>query len=665
MSLRQPVKQTPGGGLSSLPMEAERSRNKARMEASLAGLCELELLNQRQESRVRSALCLGDSPVPRRPLRGALRPLRCAPDAAKGSASENSLQASNLPGIPWATEASLEQQVADLNVNTEVYSTDLEDSYLSPGEVFEAKEKKSLESNDHILVSGSLRDPDGAGDTETGEKWLSDPTKQVTGTDHFGDMRNAHLSQEDNQQAPKLETYIFRLVQHSVLPTRLSKPRTSLTHDAQVISVVKQSTLCHKEEQHSLKQGLDQENSSSHQCSGVTNLKTNLQAYHNLDEELRLGQRFIRESTASHHCLLPKSVQQQPGVYHMQAPITNYSCSTLQDYPSSRVLQGHSDSSNCEPDSDQYFHKYPSPSSLLKPQQVSSPDEQLVNAEYIPAQPCRASSRAHVHAQSNPQEGSIVPKLNQIFPEKGHHLQEQQPTTSQMQTSRSRGASRNSRLNEDKSGASRKQWKKACKSQSQNSLPRVPGHKFNIVDRDRGESGRGGRGSQIRNKAQQLGGSSSRCWQSTKVLSQDEAEQTAIKGSSGAHQKDTFGRPQKSRPTRTTYGYSHKEYQLEKVQVQPYQPNEGHPQPSQGESESSMADSPDCSSLSSDSDESGGLVWPQQLPPQLSIPSLPPTPTSPGTPLQPKAFVKIKASQALKKKILRFHTGSLKVMTTV
>lgn len=88
-----------------------------------------------------------------------------------------------------------------------------------------------------------------------------------------------------------------------------------------------------------------------------------------------------------------------------------------------------------------------------------------------------------------------------------------------------------------------------------------------------------------------------------------------------------------------------------------------------GESEFSMSEvySPASSSLSSDSDE-GGLVWPQLLPPRLA-PSASSTSSSPkASPeasSQPKAFVKIKASHALKKKILRFRAGSLKVMTTV
>lgn len=44
----------------SFAMAAERSRYKERLEATLAGLCELEMLKQRQESLVLSALSLGD-----------------------------------------------------------------------------------------------------------------------------------------------------------------------------------------------------------------------------------------------------------------------------------------------------------------------------------------------------------------------------------------------------------------------------------------------------------------------------------------------------------------------------------------------------------------------------------------------------------------------------
>ncbi|XP_004440457.1 PREDICTED: dapper homolog 3 [Ceratotherium simum simum] len=86
-----------------------------------------------------------------------------------------------------------------------------------------------------------------------------------------------------------------------------------------------------------------------------------------------------------------------------------------------------------------------------------------------------------------------------------------------------------------------------------------------------------------------------------------------------------------------------------------------------GESESSASEgeSPAFSSASSDSDGSGGLVWPQQLVAATAAPG-PGGGAGGGAPAGPaKVFVKIKASHALKKKILRFRSGSLKVMTTV
>lgn len=48
----------------SFPATVERSRTKDRLEASLAGLCELELRKQRQECLVLAALALGDPLVP-------------------------------------------------------------------------------------------------------------------------------------------------------------------------------------------------------------------------------------------------------------------------------------------------------------------------------------------------------------------------------------------------------------------------------------------------------------------------------------------------------------------------------------------------------------------------------------------------------------------------
>ncbi|XP_035246432.1 dapper homolog 1 [Anguilla anguilla] len=79
-----------------------------------------------------------------------------------------------------------------------------------------------------------------------------------------------------------------------------------------------------------------------------------------------------------------------------------------------------------------------------------------------------------------------------------------------------------------------------------------------------------------------------------------------------------------------------------------------------GDSESSFseADFVGESTTTSDSEESGGVNWPQF---GQAGPVLPQEMSS----TQAKAFVKIKASHNLKKKILRFRSGSLKLMTTV
>lgn len=55
----------------SFPVTVERSRTKERLEANLAGLCELELRKHRQEGLVLGALALGH-PLPQDHFRGEL-----------------------------------------------------------------------------------------------------------------------------------------------------------------------------------------------------------------------------------------------------------------------------------------------------------------------------------------------------------------------------------------------------------------------------------------------------------------------------------------------------------------------------------------------------------------------------------------------------------------
>ncbi|XP_054827993.1 dapper homolog 1 [Eublepharis macularius] len=83
-----------------------------------------------------------------------------------------------------------------------------------------------------------------------------------------------------------------------------------------------------------------------------------------------------------------------------------------------------------------------------------------------------------------------------------------------------------------------------------------------------------------------------------------------------------------------------------------------------GDSESSLSEVEFVgeSTTTSDSDESGGLIWSQFV---QTLPLQTVTATAELHENAAKAFVKIKASHNLKKKILRFRSGSLKLMTTV
>lgn len=520
------------------------------------------------------------------------------------------------------------------------------------GEVFLVKKNAFPESDYLPRVPRSPSAPEGTDGTGVDKTWPSDPKKHAAAAEALEEAREVPAYH-------KVEAYIFGLVQRRSQHARPSKPRTSPAHDARASGVARQSSSCHKDEQAQPKQAPAHEHSGGPQTSDPYSPR----AHNSSDQDgCRGGVGAAEEPPPKcrHH-----HQQHQPG--HPYHGPRQASRSALVEYQPFRVLQTNPDSSNSEPDLPPSYH-YHSPPPLGKARQPPSPDDQLVNAKYIPAQPCRGSTRAPGHQHSNPHKalGASKPNHGTFSLERGHHhhLPEQQPAP-QVQPGKSRGGAKKCRSSEDRGVAGRKQGRKACRSQSENSLQRAPERKYNTVERDGAGSGSGGKGhrsSQSRGKKQHQGSTSYRRWQSTLELSQDEAEQLQV---SSSH-KDSHGRrPRKPRPAHPSHHSHHHqhqlEYQLERAPGHPCQPGEDYHHPGQGESESSSseADSPDSSSLSSDSDESGGLVWPQQLAPQLS----PPTP--PGAAQQPKAFVKIKASHALKKKILRFRTGSLKLMTTV
>ncbi|XP_035635651.1 dapper homolog 1-like isoform X1 [Oncorhynchus keta] len=612
----------------SFPMTAERSRNKERLEASLAGLCELELLKQRQECLVLSALSLGDS-VPGRPAWGDVQAAWPVPETTNCASDDFSYRrhTSSLQCTPCGLMASLEQQVGELRMDTEdnavEASTELMDIRPSSGEFFVANREGQPESGSRPTVPLSFSAPypslegiaEGAGEGED-KAWAWDHSSGPGG----GLDVEGEPTEEDYRQAQRVETYILSLIQRRALSPRPCKPRTAIT-------VARQSSLCRKDP-------LPPPPAAS-----------------------------IPEHHPHHH--------QAAGPPPSEGPPASWACHSLDQEPYA-----------CIADSPHpYHHGYPAPP---PPRSPPSPDEQLVNAQYIPAQPLRApTARASAHSHSHRgAPGGPKPSRGAYSPVRGS---QQQPAPQQLQQAKSKAAPKKCRFSEERERererdrerererpvGSKKPGRRACRSQSENSLNGqrgVPERKYSTVERDGGGSGSGsGRGSQSKGKRPQPGSTGYRRWRSTLELSQDEAEQPPQPPPADQGSRRT----RKPRPPPPPYAYinphphhhPHLEY-LDRELATLCQPEERYPHPGQGESESSLSeDSPASSSLSSDSDESGGLVWPQQLPPQLSSPL---TATAPaGAPLQPKAFVKIKASHALKKKILRFRTGSLKVMTTV
>ncbi|XP_051972885.1 dapper homolog 3-like [Xyrauchen texanus] len=525
---------------------AERGRQKQRLELTVAGICELEMLKQRHETMIMSALTL-HAPEPE-----SHGPIRTAQDDSN-------------PDTSWSLMNILQHQVEELRMDSESCSleppSEGPDNPPSSGDVIVGNREVVQNGCVHAMVPRSLSAPypplEGISEYElwpwqTSEGIEEEPTA------------------EDYRQAQRVETYIIGLIQRRSLPLRPNKPRTSLGPESR--GVVRQSSLCHKDPPYSPEH--HKSSPSPERCAW---------ACHSLDEE-------------------------QHSVRYSRSVLAGIRSTSL-DFPCGAL-----DPSNSEAESAQKFHSYhhaQSPSS-----------DRLVNAQYIPAQPCRAQARAATHRTH------VAPKATcgAYSPEKA--------------LAKQRVALKKCRFTEEKI-APKKPGRKACRAQSENSLLGQRGvteRKYNTVERD------AERNAQPKPHRAQ-GGSGHRRWRSTLELSQDEAEPPP---------EQPIRRSRKPRPTPPPC--------LSQHHPQPHVRAEYPPRAGESESSLSEAESPGSISLSSDTDENGGLVWPQQLPPQLAPPS---TPNLPESTLQPKAFVKIKASHALKKKILRFRTGSLKVMTTV
>ncbi|XP_062869939.1 dapper homolog 3-like [Trichomycterus rosablanca] len=725
----------------------ERSRYKERLEASLAALCELDLLKQRQESQVLNALRLVDcSSGCERSAWPFIR--HCFPN------NDNLEQEQSGAADQQDLIAVLQQQLGDLSVDAETslteHPTDTAGNGSGPGfceqneslvplDANESRTTFPLQSpcaNERSKSSGDgLQDTAGSAGRSLVPHLVSSPQPLLMGIARRGGDAESWLWQEstgaieegepineDYHQTQHVETYITGLIQRRLQTSRQCKPRTNLSPEGR--GVIRQSSLCRKEpvytsehckaspspdkpiwvscrleeEQHSGQYTRPEEQQPGHYTRSeeqhpghYTRPEEKHSGHYTRPEEQHSGHYTRHEEQHPSHYIRPegqhpgqytrpegqhpghytrpegqhpghytRTEEQHPGHYtrpeeqhpghytrpegqhpgHYTRPedqiSTHYSrhalpgihCAPL-DFPS-----GDLDPSSSEADSPHHYQLQRSPSS----------DEQLVNAQYIPAQPTQSpmrakTSRAHAAPKASRSGGSYSPERPQP---------------------KSKAMPKKCRFTEERT-ASKKPGRKACRSQSENSLlgqKGVPERKYSTVERD------AGRNTQSKSRRQQ-GNLGHRRWRSTLELSQDEAEPPPER---------EVRRSRRSRPAPPAYVYNQapQHHHHSQHHFHHSHPHSDYPLHTQGgykhsvpvdwESSLSEGESPGTSTLSSDSDESGGLVWPQQLAPPLAPPS---PPTTSGPPLQSKALVKIKASHALKKKILRFRTGSLKVMTTV
>ncbi|XP_023677218.1 dapper homolog 3-like [Paramormyrops kingsleyae] len=622
-------------GAFSLPVTADRSRNKERIEASLAGLCKLELLKQRQECLVLGALSFGDT-VPGHPARGDLQPPLSAPSGPMPGQDDLTLrrQLNSLQCAPWGLVTALEQQVGELKVDTETASADslgdAGDSRPSSGFYEQSEGQSPLGFSDpsafdelspghaRAMWMASAQRPKSVGDIFAANRGglldyvprgavprsFSVPHASLKGIAEGGEVEpwpwdprypagfESETYGEDFQQVLRVERYILGLIQRYTLAPRPSRSRGGLALEARAIS--RQNSLCWTKIPPAL------ERSDMPQ-----NLGRQVQPSHSTEQGQSRGVAQALED------FLPL-LRARPTPSHL-----NDLHQASLDF-SRRALKPNRGQ---EVSSQRYYLPYS--------HQV--PGEQLVKAQCIPGQARQTLASTSTHWPS-------------VFSNSGWTLHAPKHLRPRPETSVKKC------YPGEEHPPSMKQGRTACRSQSENSLldHQSTEHKYNTVEQDQLK------GSQAQPEGSQPVSTVDRCWHSTQEINQ-EAE--PLGGHASRHGHRPYPPP--------TYCYSsgllHPQQGVGYTECAACHTADGCIKPGLRDTESSTseADSAGSSSLSSDSDEGGSLVWPQQLLPRL-IPPLAPAQAS-----EPGAFTKIKASHALKKKILRFRNGSLKVMTTV
>ncbi|XP_044291365.1 dapper homolog 3 [Varanus komodoensis] len=703
----------------SFPSSPERGRLRGWLEGTLAGLCELHLLRERQERRVRQALRLA-----------AESPSKAGDGEAGGggeAAPEDQLDA--LPGLMWE----LEQQLGLLRLCPEKPSGEATETDSWPSSGFYEGPQSAIASDSPAScfgdssfsfpsASGSYsrigrpesvfgyasERPKSVGDMATSNKegaargtvprsfsapyssaqdypaeplppryppdpflypsplhavalqnpllqshLYEDPTfpsaaspgpafpaERDAGLEPYdGDFR---LYSEAAAHGHRVESYISRLLRRRSQLVRGSKPRTSLVSEPPAKGgLARQNSLCRgppellppqaeRKPPPAMERGSSTPSPCGHEAGAAA---TRIWSSWDAAAERTLAARAMATPLPAEDRSPPHSSLQKPpklqALAHGRPPSVNQHEAA---FPSSPLLDGGGVASR-----------------------GSSQEHEdgaclMVKAQYIPAQQPPRAQQAHRPGKKKPPpltKGRSV----ELSPERVPLLAREQP--------RVPAPPKKCRFTEDggeavgRKGAGKKsspRSRKAARSQSENSLLNKPGVKYGTAEREepalKPSRPRRSHGSSA---------SGYRKWRSTAEICQDERSP----GGAAEPRRGQRG----AGPVGYSYAGSDSECSGEQARQAPMcRLEEGLVY---GDSESSLSDgdSPTAysSGASSDTDESGGLVWPQQLSPQLVSAS------GPGKAAggQPKVFVKIKASHALKKKIMRFRSGSLKVMTTV
>ncbi|XP_028857665.1 dapper homolog 3 [Denticeps clupeoides] len=547
----------------STPMAPGRSRNKEHLEESVSWLCDLELLKQRQESLVLGALCLGDvTPGPRSTVGSG--PSREQEDLTLRR------QLNRLRGAPQGLMVALEQQLHKLSFEPDKDCEEQSEddgsrpssgfyeqsdilsppghSFLPPSWAFINHRPLSLDAS--MMTGETVRVPSPRATLPRSFSAPYPPLEDIaegTGEDEeeeepWPEPPDLEPSEEDIEQALRVEAYILSLLQRRVMQAAVEHNPVSMPH---------------------------------HNPHGILTSRQFEQPTEQKDYQALAGN-CAQDDLENSKRELAQALEQYytPLLYHEPIPASvsaeeNDDAQTLSSYGAEEL---HS----------------------------STSDPPLIKARYIPAYcsyPCS-------------------PTLLQLGPSDQHWTPlspNKPPARPSIQMSQ--GPEHCCWGSGEMSGRS------TSRSQSDSSLRGGSLGRYYTVQRE----------VRVRIPPPEGALPQSRCWCSASDLTQEEGL--------------PLGTSHHAKPWQPHTRYLPKERE-QRVGV----PAEG------SDSSLSEAYSPGSSSLTSDSDESaGGLVWPQQLPPRLATASPPPS----------SSIMKIKASHALKKKIMRFRSGSLKVMTTV